>query len=255
MLIAWNNLGDGASVTAGSEISTLPGINVQTPHLSQRWHTAAAVKDSYLIFDLGTSQSVGAVFVGGTNLTSTATIRIRSNEIGGTVTSSLEVDTGLISAGVANGYGTIYKTVTPTSSRYWRIDLADAAVASNLQIGRVFLGPYWAAPYSQSYGWGISWVDRSRRVVSRGGQSHLDVRTQVRMVNFSLDWNSEAEMFSNVFALAKAQGIVSDVLVIPDTASSYLSQQAIWGLITESQPMIHERYNVWRQRFTIEERL
>jgi hypothetical protein len=54
MRLAWDNKFDGATIiSVGSEIATLPGINVQTAHLSQKWYTQAAVNSSFLIFDLG----------------------------------------------------------------------------------------------------------------------------------------------------------------------------------------------------------
>lgn len=255
MLIAWTNLADTASLTAGSEIATLPGTNTQNAHLSRRWHTAAAVKNSYLIWDLGSSQSCACLGVFGTNLTSAATIRIRSSDLSSTVTANLELDTGTVSAGVVAGYGAIYKTFASTQSRYWRIDVEDTTVASNLQIGRVFLGPYWQPTYGHSYGWGVATLDPSRKVKSYGGQTHLDVRPQFRQLRFSLDWNNEAQMFANAFALARANGVVKDILVIPDPSGSYVSQQAVWGLVTESAPLINERVGIWRQQFSVEERL
>lgn len=255
MLIAWTNLTDAGTVTAGSQIATLPAAYTQNPHLCTQWHTAAGTKTSYLLWDLGSSQTCSVLFVGGTNLTSAATFRVRSSDITADCTANTEVDTGTVSNHVVTGYGTIYRTFAATASRYWRLDLSDTTVPSNLQVGRVFLGPAWTPDHGMSYGWGIQSLDRSRRTLSLGGQSHLDVHTQTRVLQFSLDWNSEAQMMGNAFALARAQGVVKDVLMIPDPAATYLHQQSVWGLLAESQLIVNALVGIWRQKFTVEERL
>ena len=65
MLIAWDNKVDAASLVAGSELPSLPGANVLTQLLSQKWGTAEGVKSSYLTFNM--KASVGIV-TGGPNV-------------------------------------------------------------------------------------------------------------------------------------------------------------------------------------------
>jgi len=255
MLIAWNNLGDAGTVTADSTFTGFPASNVQNAHLTIQHRTAAAVKTVNLIFDLGSSKTCGCVAVLGGNYTASATIQVRSSDADPTVAASLELNTGSLSAGSTANYPQIYKTFTPTNSRYWRLTIADSSVASNVWTGRVFLGPYWTPTYGQSYDWSITSVDPSRWAKSIGGQTHLDVRNKARVLQFSLDWNNEAQMFDNAFELARANGRVKDVLVIPNTAGSYIQQQAIWGLVQASEPIVHANVNIFRQKFSVEERL
>lgn len=255
MLIAWDNQGDAATVAAASEIVTLPGSNVQQPHLSRKWHTAAGVKSSNLILDMGASVacSLGALL--GSNLGASATVRWRASDADPTVTASLLLDTGVVSAGAKAGYGASYKSWASVSARYWRVDPADATVADNLQIGRVFLGPHWAPSVNMELDWSVTALDRSQVDESYGGQSYADVRPQKRVLQFSLDFMSEAEMYGNAFALARASGVVRDILAIPDIAGAFLPEQAVWGLLGASEPLKNERLGLYRQRFTVMERL
>lgn len=460
MILAWDNLADAAAISTDSELTSLPSSNVQQPHLSRKWHTAAGVKSAYLLLDMGASVSCGVLAVLGSNLTSAATLRLRahdvpdnylllpgttgnfaktpdsasnsitgdidirvkvslddwtpsaakvllsklsaasqwsydfyvggggstgklcfltspdgtantsaissvatgiadgavkwvratrvsatgvtkfytsddgvtwaqlgtdvSNTAGAIYDSTSEVrigqdtggplagkvyraqvyngidgtlavdfdatdaangatsfvsstsgetwtinqsgspaagivgwlfDTGTVSAGAVAGYGAAYKSFTVAAARYWRLDLADATVASNLQIGRVFLGPKWTPSVNQEYGWSVTVLDPSDLDESYGGQEYADEKPQRRQVQFTLTWMNEAEMYGNAFALARANGRVRDVLAIHDIAGAYLSQQAVWGLIQANEPLIHERAQIYRQKFTLRERL
>ncbi len=256
MLIAWDNKADAASaLTVSSEIATLPGANVQQPHVSRKWHTAAAVKDAYLLFDLGSSLSCALFAALGTNLTAAATVRIRCAESVADVTAAPLYDSTAVNAGVVAGYGAAYKSFTAQAARYWRLDFTDATLPDNIQVGRVFLGPKWTPSINQLYGWRVRVKDDSKVARSYGGQSYVDVRPQTRVLKFELDYMSEAEMYGNAFAMARTNGLVSDILVIPDSAGTYLSQQAVWGLLSASEPLVHRIPLIYRQAFTVEERL
>ena len=255
MMIGWQNRFDSAILSSTSEISTLPAAYAQHPHLSRKWHTAAGVKSAGLIIDFGLSLSAALLGVMGTNLTSTATMQLRSSDIDPTVTTNLEYDSGSIAAGVKDGYGAIYKSFTSTNSRYWRLDLADASVISNLQIGRVYLGPYWQPGINMELDWSVTPLDESRMARSYGGQSYPDARPKRRVLQFTLDFQTEVDMYDNAFALARVHGIVGDILAIPDIAGTYVSEQSVWGQLATSEPISEPRLGLFRQRYAVVERL
>ena len=255
MKIAWTNRADSASITVDSEKAGLPGSNVQQAHVSRQWHTAAGVKSAYAIFDLGSSLACDLAALLGTNLTSSGTVQIRASDADSTVTSSLLRDTGVVACGAKSGYGQVYKSFTTATARYWRIDIADSTVPDNLQVGRVFLGPSWTPTYGQLYGWSVTAAEESKVSKSYGGQAYPDERPQARVLAFELDFMTEAEAYGNVLVMARAQGLVRDVLAIPDISGSYLPEQAVWGLCRASEPLVHRLSQIYRQKFTIEERL
>lgn len=255
MILAWKNLWDAAALTVGSEIATLPGTNVQQPHLSRKWHTLAGVKSSHQVGDLGASLSCGILVVLGTNLSSAATYRVRASDADPAAVGSLLLDTGTLAAGVKTGYGAIYKTFTITAARYWRVDLADATVPDNLQIGRIFVGPYWNNARTLLFGWSVTPLDDSPVQESYGGQSYPNVQPKRRQIEFTLDYLTESEIFDNAFAMARANGSVKDILAIPLETGAYVSEQAVWGLLTAQRPLVHRLSQTFRQQFTVRERL
>lgn len=257
MQIAWTNRGDSATLTASSELSTSPGSNVQQVHVARPWGTAAGVKSAYLIFDLGSALACDLLALLGTNLTSSATIQVRASTVDPTVTSSLLLDTGAIATGVKAGYGAIYKSLGSVTARYWRIDLADATLPDNIQVGRVFLGPSWTPTVPLLYGWRIGPEDQSKVEKSYGGQAYSDRRPKQRVISFTLDLMPESEMFGNAFALDVSNGIVDDILVIPvSISSSYLSEQAVFGQVRGPIDRIVNANPVrFGKQYTVEERL
>lgn len=256
MLLAWDNLADeAASLSADSEVPSLPASNAQQSHVAQAWHTAAGVKGAYLLLDLGSALACSVLALLGTNFTGAATVRVRASTLDPNAIANLLLDTGVVAAGAKAGYGGVYKAFTETTARYWRIDIADATVPDNLQVGRLFLGPSWTPSSKQLYDWSVTPNDESRVAKSYGGQAFPDERPQTRILSFVLDYMNEAEMYGNAFALARSQGVVRDVLAIPEIAGAYVSEQAVWGLCRGSEPLINRRALIYRQKFTIEERL
>jgi hypothetical protein len=135
------------------------------------------------------------------------------------------------------------------------VDIDDAGVPSNLQVGRALPMPFWQAAANQNYGWSVTPIDRSDIAESYGGQEYADERPQRRQVQFVLDWLSKAEAFDNALAMARANGIVRDVLAVNDIADSHLSEQAVWGRLAALEPIFHRHKNYWSQKFTVRERL
>lgn len=256
MLIAWDNKADDAALSTDSEITTLPASNVQSPHVAKKWHTAAAVTSAYLILDMGASVACDVVALLGTNLTPAGTIRVRASDADPTVVGTLLRDTGVLAGAAKAGYGAIYKAFTTATARYWRIDLDDAAVAEGqLRVGRVFLGPSWTPAQGQDFGWAPVTVDDSPGDQSYAGQEYDEEKPQRRGLMFVLDHMTEAEAYGSAFALARANGRVRDVLAIPDINGAYLSEQAVYGKLSTGEPIPHRLPQVYRQKFTIRERL
>jgi hypothetical protein len=151
--------------------------------------------------------------------------------------------------------GAIEDSARSILALYWRIDIEDTTLPDNLQIGRVFLGPSWEHDQSLLYGWGVTPLDESQVEESYGGQSFPDARPKRRQLDFTLDHLTEAEIFDNVFAMARASGVVADVLVIPQEDGDYIPEQAVWGLCQAHKPLIHRLSQTYRQQFTVRERL
>jgi hypothetical protein len=256
MLIGWINRADEALLSASSELATMPGANVQQPHVAQAWHTAAGVRDAYLLLDMGAAVACQLLGLMGTNLTATATVRVRASLTDPAALASLAYDSGVLAAKSKSGYGQTYHDLASTSARYWRIDIADAAVADNLQIGRLFLGPRWQPSSNQEYGWQVTPLDDSTVDESYGGQDYPNIRARRRQLQFQLNWMDEAEMYGNAFAAARAVGVVGDVLAVHNSiGGAYLVEQSVFGRLQAMEPLVHQNARIFRQKFTVREAL
>ena len=249
-----NHIDDAATLlTAGSEISTHPVEHIGDVHLSKQWRTNAS-NSSHFVADQGAAKSFESLFVGGTNLTSVATMRIRVSTTDATGAAGDVLDTGSISAAIDNDYGTIaYFPAAAASGRYFRLDLADTSL-SDLQIGRVHAGLLWTPARNHQFPLDISWEDPSTRTRSKGGQIHIDERSKFRVIEFVLGFLSETQMMANAFDIDRVHGSSKEVLIVPDPASTYLSETAIWGLMDTTR-ITNAGLNVWRKRYRVEERL
>jgi hypothetical protein len=255
MIIAWDNLADDAALAASSELNEQPASYVQDPRVSRKWGTASAVKSATLLMDLGSTQTCALLALLGLNLTTGGTYRLRGSITDSTGVTGEVYDSGTLAIGLKVGYGAVYKSFTAAAARYWLLNLDDTSVPDNLEVGRVFLGPKWTPTVAQQYGWSVQVDDPRKLSESVGGQIYADERPQKRVLNFELAFLTEAEMYANAFAMARANGTVRDVLAISDDTGTYVSEQAVYGLLTANEPLIHERYNVFRQKYQIRERL
>lgn len=255
MLIGWINNADAALITVGSQVPTLPGSNVQQPHVCQKWATISGVTGSSLTFDMRSSVACALLSVIGTNMSAAATLRLRASDVDPAALATLLLDTGAIAAGIKAGYGAAYKSFAPITARYWRLDLTDATLPDHIEVGRVFLGSSWAPSVNQLWDYNITAVDDSPITRSYGKQDFPDVRPQQRLLIFELEWMDRNEMYTNAFALARANGVVKDILVIPDINSPFVSEESVWGLLTASQPLTNRSSRRVYQKFSVKERL
>jgi hypothetical protein len=256
MLLGWINRADDALLSTDSELTTLPASNVQQVHVAKQWRTAAGVKSAYLLFDMQSSVACQLLGVMGGNITAAATIRLRASDADPTATGTLLLDTGSLAATAKEGYGSSYHDFAATTARYWRLDIADAAVEDNLRIGRVFLGPRWEPSSNQEYGWSVQSRDPSDVDRAYAGQKFANTKPQMRVLQFSLNFMDEAEMFDNAFAMGRAVGITGDILAVQDSlGGARIAEQSVWGSLTDVQPLVHENHGIFREKFTIEETL
>lgn len=255
MLIGWINRADRALLSASSEIDALPGSNVQNLHVAQAWYTAAGVTSAYLVLDMGSAVACQLLALLGTNLTAAGEIRLRASDVDAGATSSLLYDSGWKFVTAKTGYGQTYHDLASTTARYWRLDIVDASLP-RLQIGRLFLGPRWAPSLNQQFGWSVASLDPSVIDESYGGQEFANEKPQRRQLQFTLSYMDEAEMFTNAFAASRAAGITRDVLAVNDSlGGAYIAEQSVWGRLQVAEPIVHENYGIFRQKFTVLERL
>ena len=259
MLIGYSNKADSpATIVAGSQESSLPVSNLQDVTVARLWRTdtSGVVTSTYLTIDAKASITARVVALLGTNLTSSATVRIRASDADSTAVTGDLLDTGTVSAGVDDNYQNIYYVLSAdTAARYWRIDITDATLPSHIQAGRLFLSPAWIPTKSALYGWSGTFTDASRVSTSLGGQTFVDIQSRARELKFTLSFMDEDEMYGTAFEIDRLNGKNTDILVMMRTTGSYISEQSVFGLVTRITPVIHETIDVYKKQYTVKERL
>lgn len=139
--------------------------------------------------------------------------------------------------------------------RYARISIDDPANEFGfIEAGRGFFGTSWTPTYNMPFGWNIQWNDLSETERARSGAMFVTKRNSYKVLNFTLDYLSEEEMYDNAFALDREYGENNGILVIPDIDNNArLMDQMVYGLSTQLTPVTNRIFNVFQKRYRIEE--
>lgn len=216
-VLAWVNLADGASLTGGGAVSTLPVQNLQDPQPRKLYRTIGT--SAYAIADFGSPQPFDVVGATATNLSAGGTSRVRASNSDPTVTSSLIYDSSTDGAAVKIGpdpryLGNVF--TLPSSqqtARYVREDLTDVTLA-NIDWGRWFVGAKFVpnATISEGYGFGFDDTGAQGRAVF--GQLHTRKGQRPRQCSLKLDFLSAAEAKAEMLEMQRQAGVTGDVLYI-----------------------------------------
>lgn len=197
--LIWDNrYFDAATLTAGSEVSGFPAVNVQEKLRKRVWRTTG-VSGETLLIDMGETVDCSALALINHNLTCEGVISIEAAATSGFSTLLLDTeDTAcheIIGYGEGGygmfGYGgAIPEELRPIydpepvrviyfneiiQARYWRLTMTDAGnSAGYLEVGRIFLCLHEEFARQMSYDAEYSGVDESQAERSLGGQLWID---------------------------------------------------------------------------------
>ena len=279
MIISSSNSVDSAtSITADSELASLPVENLQDRQIVKVYRSDAATTVEIDV-DFGQSRVVDFVALIRHNISQSGTIRWRLSTVSDfatTVYDSGAVDAwpvveefGTLPWGVFSWGGFLNPEVaaeytissfdildTPAQARYLRVNIADDSNADGyIQAGRLISGPSYRPSTNYGFGSQFEFVDESRVVKSRGGQTFVDEVERFRRARFELINLPEAEIFGNVFNnLDRLRGIANDILIIPqpDDPSTWVTQN-IYGRLVSTQPIVNRTLEYYGRVIEIEE--
>lgn len=261
---------DAASLTADSEVSTLPAANLQNIQPKRKWRTTTLTP--YLTLDFGAAGiAANGLAVIGHNLTGAATIRVRAKATSD-VTSSPTVDTTAVSAWPATGkpsdaywpqYLSWVAWANASALRYWRIDFDDGANAdAYLQAGRLMLGRYWQPTNNFDLGGtplGFDQVDVQTR--TDYGEIFMDRRARSAARRFSLAISAadREEVLGGIGEIQRLRGGWGDVACLLDTAATtHFHRHSMQGVFTAAQehqmvPLFNTNGEAWTVNFPLRE--
>lgn len=239
----------GGTVTVSTEVPTLPGTNLQHVHLSKAWQSTA--NSATINVDFGASYTIGAVWLGGTNGTATATRRIRISA--NSDMSSPTHDSGSGAAGIDPDFGALVHVLsTPSAGRYMRVELSDAAL-SYWRAGRLWAGTKIQTTRNFQFGYTKTYVDTSIMARTDAGQIWTDTGVVIREFRVRLPALTDAEINGDIDALLRL-GRSQDILFVMDPGSSNLGRDSIFGVILENLSQQHSNPNIHQLDLVIAER-
>jgi len=220
-------LSDAATLTASSEVTSLPATFVQNQEPSKKWRTTGCTGES-LILDFGVGGTViDAVAVVGHNLTSDATIRLRIANTVGNLTAAPAEDSTALSAWPSSGKHadedwahelSLIQIVNATARRYAQIDFADAAnPAGYLEFGRIAVGRPWQPTANLDLDPAIGFVPIDVQEPNSYGQTFTDPRPYAQR-QFDLSFSSidQDDVHDYAMELSRLRGQAGDIIVSID---------------------------------------
>ena len=266
-----DNAADRATSLAASTTSgALVAAYMQNDFKGQA-HRSTGTSVSYtLTWTAG--ETVGGVALPATNLSASATIRVRLySDTGG---STLIADSGTVYAcpglnlglwnwalplnGNAFAYGGASKSAVWFSSHYFArrcvIDLVDTGnPAGYIDNARLVVGAYWEPAYNASYGAQTSVVDRSTNSRNDAGDNLADRSTQHDTLALSLDFLGETDR-ARLMQIMRNAGTARNVFVslLPASASPVAEQDAMIYGKRANAAMSFDHYAVFSNKIDIE---
>jgi hypothetical protein len=253
-MIGWVNHIRSGAVSAGSETTAQPAVNIQSDHGAEAWQTAGIVTSgagAWLSIDAGTAADWRALVLARTNLTADATLRWRLGDADGDV-----YDSGTLPAGVVPGYGQAVHVLPQTvRRRYMRVDIDDPANPDGfIRIGLAYGGPVWQPSINIGPGSSIGREQGGTEVVTRGGQEYVKQDWQRRACDIELEALSDSEAIRDIYELDRIARAGGNVLLIPRPGSPHLARETIFGRLRETSsigfPYQGSALRNWRGRIT-----
>jgi hypothetical protein len=243
LLLGTMNRIDSATLAAGSWQSTLPLNNIKDRRLSKLARTTdATANNTKFTIDFGQPRSVGVIALIAHNFSVNATVRIYGDDASDFATpvydsASIQVwpsgvipqdllewedDNfwlGTVSQEAVAGFNAPFVHIPSSAQtlRYWKVEITDTTNSDGyIHLGRVFIGSAWQPQHNRSYGAAIAYEDTSVIEASLSGEEFFDVRRRRRTHSFELGFLSQVEAYDRVLDLQRNQGVVGEVLIIPD---------------------------------------
>jgi len=236
ILFLYNNLLDVATLTASSAATGFPAANLQNPFRGKVWRTAGATAGTAnLVIDHATAKAVTVVALIGYNWTSApGTLKFQANATDSWGTPSFDQDLTFAANPTANGnHGIIIKTFASQSYRYNRLNVvySPGAVDTDWDLGRIFVGSYFAPTrnYSREHDVGI--IDPSYVSRTIGGQDHIDQIAKYRTIDFKCQITTQAQ-WELYQAMIHNVGVNKDLLIAFDYDSEP-DEMTIYGKFTK----------------------
>lgn len=273
MRIIYNNAADRATITASSTAGALGAAFLKNNYKGQAWRSTGT--SATLTLEWTTAETIAGVALAFTQLTSTATVRLRGYT--NIADASPVFDTGNVVAapGAALGYwhwggavlgvnayayaGGAYGRAwvpTPAAVRKLVIDIIDTNnPAGYIEVGRLIAGNYWEPVVSADYGASVSPVDTSVQSRNGAGDQMVEAGTIHNKLTFTMSKMAPADR-DRLWEILRGNGKARPIYINlfpndPDTSLEQIYQ--VYGRLVTSPAMAMPSFKIAAASLDIEE--
>ena len=246
--IGWPDRVNAATVSGGSWQATLPVTNVADRRVTRvARSTSAALANTVIDIDCGSTKSMRAFALINHNLQSGATWRIKASL---SAIGSIDVlDTGAINVvqmsmyadllswsdsgwweGIGDGWlrnmnPVIYVHTGQLSARYVRIEISDTTNPDGyVQVGRAIVAPMLVPTWNDDYGRSRGFIDFNAFDVGEAGAEFARLGRKLKTESVSLSWLTEQEA-RFLRGISRQRGTDDDVLYVSDVSDAAAQQE------------------------------
>ena len=207
-----HNLGDTATaLSATSEVAALPIENVQLVPRSKVWRSTSGVAQT-ITGDFAASSSISGFVLGRHNLTEDSTVVITLHDAIGGGGSIIETS-GTITVSAQQAYESAsalefqdlrnisYFWTNPDGTKdlqtgvlSYKVVIAPGGGTNTFfDVGRIIVGDYIEPTYNISYGFGVTWDEKTKQYRTDSGSLRSDVAIPYKLLTFDLKTISEVD--------------------------------------------------------------
>ena len=272
--IIYNNIADNTTTLVAINSDTGYSIsNTKKDTKGLVWRSTSGNTSSTIDLSWNTSQSISSVVLPYTNLSSTATIRIRiysdslfANVIydSGTSLAVLAVLPNY-NAGITGvnyrysfGGGSYVRKYIPQidNCKALKIDIVDTNNTDGfLEISRIIAGTYWSPKYNTEYGLSVGISDSSNKYRTQTGNLITDIGTSSKTLSFNLSYmdnNDRDVLFSIIKSIGTKKSI--HISLFPedsDTTKELIYQ--VYGRFSDLATISNPMYSMYASTVNVEE--
>jgi len=271
-MFSYPNFLDGATLTSGSWVATLPLANLKDRYLDLvARSTDDAIASTKFDADLTTGYPIRVIAVLKHNISLAGLIRVRVSTVSnfatttydsGWVTAYPEIypfgilqwgdpgfwDGKLAEAERLAGYRQDYILVVPadTLGRYIRVEIDDTAnPAGYVDVGRVWVGPGYPPSINFSTGLTLGWMTGTSVSEMPGGRRFFLTRPERRTLNFRLEMIPNDEALVYLFEITRRHGLDEQFFFLYNPADTYHLHRRSFPATLRELSALEEPYWAW----------
>ena len=217
MRLITTNLADTGTLTSNSEDTDFPKENVQHPFKAKQYK-ATGNTDEWMVWDLGSAQTITSVAIVNHNLDSGGTYNFQMHTSDSWATPDVDEV-------ITHDSGIMIKYFTGGSKRYVRFRMQ--STAANPAVGRIFFGSEFEPARNFKVTWRDVLVDISKTSSTIEGLTHTDINSKFRSIRLEISRVSLADK-NTLLTIIEDVGL-SKYFIISLDETNYPNARTFYG--------------------------